>query len=566
MRNPCPRTLNGTMEELMTIEAGLSPAKFCDPNLPVKKAKSSFSSAWIAAMFLFWSGLVFAAQPLMAQYLELYDFANAPGGSYPSLMAEGRDGNLYGVTAAGGTASKGLIFKIGPAGNLSTVYSFDGTHGSTPVGGLTLGPDGNLYGMAEQGGANGEGNIFKVTPAGVLTVLYDFKGSGDGGLPVSALIFGGDGYFYGTSYPGYAFKISPAGVFHVIAKIPGTSNGPLVRAANGSFYGVTEFGGTHSAGTIYRITGSTVTTIHSFAGPDGSYPVGGLVEASDGNLYGTTTAGGSSTGGLIYRITPSGAFSVVYDFDSVHTSAGYESYAGLVAGEDGNLYGVTIWGGLNGYGVIFEMTTGGVYSVLYSFDAPHGDGAYATPMQHTNGKIYGMTTRGGLDGKGVVYGYGRGLAPFVELVTNWGVVGNNVGVVGHGFAQASGVSFNGTPASFHVVSDSFLTAAVPSGETGFVTVNTASGAIISNRVFYVTPQVTGFSPTSGKAGDTITITGAGLIQASRITVGGASVLAYTVNSDSKLTFTVPASAVTGKIVVATPGGKAASADTFTVTP
>ena len=116
-----------------------------------------------------------------------------------------------------------MVFKISPAGALTTLYSFDGTHGNTPVGGLVLGVDGDLYGTAEFGGANGYGNIFKITPAGVLTVLYDFTANADGGYPVSPLMIGADGFFYGTSYPGYAYKISPAGLFTVITKIPGTT-------------------------------------------------------------------------------------------------------------------------------------------------------------------------------------------------------------------------------------------------------------------------------------------------------------------------------------------------------
>ncbi len=506
-----------------------------------------------------------AAQPLSAQYANLYDFANSTGGSSPSLLAEGRDNNIYGVTATGGLHSKGQIFKIGPTGGFTSIYSFDGPHGATPVGGLTLGPDGSLYGTSEFGGANSYGNIFKISPAGVLTVLYDFTSTTGGGYPISPLTLAGDGFFYGTSYPYYAYKISPAGVFHLIGRIPGTTDSSLVQATNGSFYGVTLYGGTNNAGAIYRITGTTITTLHSFDEPTGSYPVGGVVQAWDGNLYGTTTAGGSGNGGVIYRITPAGAYSVVYNFDSVHTAYGYQSNSGLVAGSDGNMYGATVWGGQNGNGVIFKLTTAGAYSLLYSFAVPSGVGAYSTPIQHTNGKIYGMTTRGGAAGTGVVYSYGHALPSYIELVNGRGLVGGTVGIVGRGFSSASSVEFNGTPASFHVISNTFLTATVPSGETGFLTIATGAGNLTSSVPFYVTPQFTGFSPESGKAGDIISITGTGLIQTINITFGGVKVTQYTVNSDSTLTTKVPAGAVSGKIVVKTPGGSAASTTAFTVT-
>jgi len=478
-------------------------------------------------------------------------------------MAEGRDNNVYGVTATGGVNNKGMIFKIPPAGGLSPLYSFDGTHGSTPVGGLTLGPDGNLYGMAEEGGANGFGNIFKITPSGVLTVLYDFTGNADGGLPVSPLIVGADGNLYGTSYPGAAFMMTPQGAFHVIAKTPTSSFGQLLEAIDGSFYGVTEFGGSYSAGSIYRITGSTSTIIHSFDGPNGSFPIGGLVEGADGNFYGTTTAGGSSNAGVIYRITPAGVFTVVVNFDGVHTQDGYEAFAGLIAGADGNLYGATIWGGYYGYGVIFSMSTDGDYSVLYSFDVPHGNGAYATPIQHTNGEIFGMTKRGGAALDGVVYSFSHA-APFVLLSTGIGLVGSTVGLLGQGFSSASSVEFNGIPASFHVISDTFMTAAVPAGETGFVRVNMSSGDLTSSSVFHVTPQLTQVFPQNGVAGDKVTLTGSGLIQTETITVGGQKVTSFTVNSDSEVTIQIPAAAKTGQIALTTPGGNALSSGVFTV--
>jgi len=519
--------------------------------------------------------LLFAlcAGALNAQtYADLYEFTGKPGGccpQHPSVMAQGRDGNLYGITSAGGANNIGSIFKITPTGTLTQLFSFDTVHGSTPVGGLVLGLDGNLYGTTEEGGANGFGNIFKITPAGVLTVLHDFSGNSttDGGFPVAALIVGPDGQLYGTSHPGIVFKVSAAGVVTRIATIPSESFGPLLLATNGSYYGVTEFAGTNTLGTIYKVTGVTSTTLFNFDGPRGDFPIGGLVQGADGNLYGTTSAGGSANDGVIFRITPTGTYTVVFNFDHVNQLAlGYQAFAGLIAGSDGNLYGATIWGGTNGVGVIFQITTSGAYSVLYNFDSTTGSGAYATPMQHTSGEFFGLTKRGGAPGDGVVYGFSDGLPAFALLTSPSGAVGSTLGILGKGFSTASSVKFNGTAASFHVLSNTFMTATVPSGETGFVTVTTGSGTLISSKIFKVPPKLISFSPTSGKVGDPIVLTGTGLIQTAKITVGGVAVTSYTVNSDSKLTFAVPAGAKSGKIGVTTPGGSTMSTGTFTVTP
>lgn len=535
------------------------------------KTEQSGSLAGRTMIGLVFFSLLLCGQFLSAQgYADLYDFPAHSGGccpQHPSLMAEGRDGNLYGITSSGGASNIGIVFKVSPSGTYKQLYSFDTVHGSTPVGGLLLGLDGNLYGTTEEGGAYGFGNIFRITPAGALTVIHDFTGDStkDGGFPVSPLIIGADGAMYGTTHPGIVYKITQSGVFSRVATTQSESFGPLLLASNGSYYGTTEFAGATQNGSIYKVSGSTSTILYSFDGPHGQFPIGGLVQGNDGNLYGTTTAGGTENAGVIFRITPTGTYSVVYNFSSKNYLFGYQAFAGLIAGSDGNLYGATIWGGQNGAGVIFEITTSGAYSVLASFDVPDGDGAYATPIQHTSGAIFGLNKRGGALGNGTVFGFNAGLPRFAQLNSPVGLVGGTVGILGAGFATASSVSFNGTPASFHVVSNTFMTATIPSGETGFVTVTTSAGTLTSNKVFKVVPQVLSFSPTSGKPGDAIVLTGTGLIQTETIGVGGVRVNAYTVNSDSQVTFTVPNGAKTGKIGVITPGGSAQSKTTFTVT-
>ena len=501
-------------------------------------------------------------------YTDIFDFDGAAHGccpTYPSVLAQGQDGNLYGTTPLGGTSNVGTVFKVTPTGSLTVLYNFDVTHGSTPNGGLVLGTDGNLYGTAEFGGASNLGTIFQITPSGSLTVLHDFAGGTDGGYPLAPLVLGSDLNFYGTCHPGVAFKISSKGAFTALGKIPADSIGPLVQGTDGSFYGTTQFGGTASLGTLFKIVKKKVTTVFNFDGTHGKYPDGGLVQASDGNFYGTTPNGGSSDAGVVYQLTPKGSLTVLYSFDSVHTSGGYEADAGLVDGSDGNLYGSTIFGGSNGAGTLYQITTGGTYTVVSNFDGTHGSGAYPTPLQHTNGKIFGLTKRGGAKGDGVAYSLNDNLPPFILLNTTVGTVGKTVGILGNGLTGATSVKFNGTAANFKVVSDTYLTATVPAGETGYVTVATSSGTLTSSKKYYVTPKITSINPTSGPVGTSVVIAGSGLIQASGITIGGVKVTSFTVNSDKQVTMTVPSGAKTGKILVTTPGGKASS-KVFTVTP
>jgi uncharacterized repeat protein (TIGR03803 family) len=163
--------------------------------------------------------------------------------------------------------------------------------------------------------------------------------------------------------------------------------------------------------------------------------------------------------------------------------------AGLVQATDGSFYGVAALGGLHQSGTIFKITSSGEYSQLFSF-ASSGTGSLpsTTLLQHTNGKLYGHTPHSGTFGKGTIFSFDVGLAPFVGLLPTSGKVGKTIGILGQGFTGTTAVAFNGTAATFHVVSDTYLTATVPKlATTGSVTVTTSSGMLTSNRHFVVTP-------------------------------------------------------------------------------
>jgi hypothetical protein len=85
-----------------------------------------------------------------------------------------------------------------------------------------------------------------------------------------------------------------------------------------------------------------------------------------------------------------------------------------------------------------------------------------------------------------VFSLDMGLAPFVAFVRSSGKVGQTGGILGQGFTGTTGVSLNGTPTSFKVLSDTLIRATVPAGATtGYVTVTTPSGTLTSNVPFRV---------------------------------------------------------------------------------
>ncbi|MGA2742713.1 MAG: choice-of-anchor tandem repeat GloVer-containing protein, partial [Bryobacteraceae bacterium] len=93
---------------------------------------------------------------------------------YFGSLVQGANGDLFGTTYEGGANSVGTIFKLTPAGALTTLHSFDTTDGSFPAGSLVLAANGYLYGTTWEGGIGTVGTIFRITPAGALTSLHSF--------------------------------------------------------------------------------------------------------------------------------------------------------------------------------------------------------------------------------------------------------------------------------------------------------------------------------------------------------------------------------------------------------
>src|SRR5208283_1254787 len=85
----------------------------------------------------------------------------------------------------------------------SILWSFDGTDGAVPAGGVILDASGTLYGTTFKG-ASGPGTVFELTKSrGKWTesVLLSFDGT-DGENPLGALIMDTSGNLYGTTNGG----------------------------------------------------------------------------------------------------------------------------------------------------------------------------------------------------------------------------------------------------------------------------------------------------------------------------------------------------------------------------
>src|ERR1017187_6983671 len=358
-----------------------------------------------------------------------------------------------------------------PARTFTTLHSFDGTDGGQPRAGLVQATNGDLYGTTGSGGVNnnaecpyfgtGCGTVFKITPSGTLTTLYSF--CAQSGCT--------DGY-----YP----------------------NAGLVQATNGDLYGTTAYGPNcpgvgPGCGTVFKITpNGALTTLYSFGSQTGggTNPTAGLVQASNGDFYGTTLNCGAGGNCTVFKITPCATLTTLYSFCSQSACTdGSSPQSALVQATNGDLYGTTGYGG-NGYGTIFKITPSGELTTLYSLCSQSActDGEYlvAALVQDTNGTFYGTTSSGGANGDGTVFSMSVGLGPFVETQTTSGKVGAAVKILGSDLTGATSVSFNGTAATFTVVSRYLITTTVPAGATtGKVQVVTPSGTLSSNVPFRV---------------------------------------------------------------------------------
>ncbi len=145
-----------------------------------------------------------------------------------------------------------------------------------------------------------------------------------------------------------------------------------------------------------------------------------------------------------------------------------------------------------------------------------------------------------------------------------GPVGTPVTITGTGFTGATSVKFHLVAASFTVASDTEIDATVPFGASrGTISIHTPGGNVTSTHKFFkVTPAVTGFTPGTGKAGDTVTISGSAFTGATQVAFNGVPTTTFTVDSYSQITATVPAGDTTGPITVTTKWGPGTSSTNF----
>jgi uncharacterized repeat protein (TIGR03803 family) len=301
--------------------------------------------------------------------------------------------------------------------------------------------------------------------AQTLTPLIDFDAN-DGSYPeYVTLAQGPDGKLYGTTSSGgdlscqgiyfgcgTVFKMTPSGALTTLHSFAGPDGGEpqsgLVLGVDGNFYGVAYSYGANNAGTAFKITSAgAFTTLYNFCSQpncvDGQNPTG-IIQGSDGNFYGTTRFGGDNNCsflgcGTVFKMTPGGTLTVLHLF-SGYPNEGLDPVSGLIQGTDGNLYGTTDGGGTHQTGTVFKITPAGKLTVLYNFCAQSNCADGATPLasllQGNDGNFYGTTEYGG-EGAGTVFK----MAPSGKLTTMHSFSGDG--------GNPSGALTQGTDGNFY---------------------------------------------------------------------------------------------------------------------
>lgn len=241
----------------------------------------------------------------------------------------------------------------------------------TPFAGITL-TDGN----------SGATDTLTITPSGAGGKLSD--GTGFAGLIANA-----DGTYTLTGTAAAITAELDALVFKPATGTAGTSQTTTFALSDVSF----------AAGAL--------TTLLNFNTTNGAHPYAGLSINAAGTLYGVTSNGGASGYGSVFDLFLSnGAYTGPVQIASFTNTNGSAAHGTLVQDSAGDLFGTTNAGGASGYGTVFEIVKGTMWSapvVLATFNSTNGSNALDGVIIDAAGNLFGTTNNGGANGYGTVY-------------------------------------------------------------------------------------------------------------------------------------------------------------------
>jgi uncharacterized repeat protein (TIGR03803 family) len=259
-------------------------------------------------------------------------------------------------------------------------------------------------------------------------IIHDFTGGADGAVPGYTLLKDGNGFIgaanqggagYGAVFrlaqksgawnvkplydftsdegqPGWGVIHGPKGSVFVNASYASVLGGPCGSALE---LDPKTRGGApaHDSGTL----------LHTYVKAGDGCPTGNLLRDASGNLFGVTQNGGANGWGSVFELTSGNsgwAETILYSFRGEED--GGAPYSELVMDAAGNLYGTASASTVN-HGTVFELSPSGsswTYTVLHAFSggSDGGQPVAALTFDHA-GNLFGATTSFGANGGGTVF-------------------------------------------------------------------------------------------------------------------------------------------------------------------
>ena len=346
---------------------------------------------------------------------DLHDFGAGKDGLRPfGGVTFDSAGDKFGTTNYGGAYGNGMVWEITASGAYKDLHNFGSVtdDGANPEAGVAVDSKGDLFGTTLSGGLYNRGMIWELTSSGVYEDLHDCGALNNGiydgfnsyaGVTVDKAgdLFGTT--FYGGKYSyGMVWEITASGDYQDLHDFgAGTDGGNpydgVTIDAAGDLFGVAYGNGNDDRGMVWEITaGGVYGDLHDFgAGTDGEYPYGGVAVDTAGDLFGTAELGGVNGKGMVWELTGSRTYKDLHDF-GVGTD-GQGPSAAVTLDSAGDLVGTTHTGGVYGaWGTVWEITAAGTYEDLHDFGSGiDGANAYAGVSFDSAGNLYGTTQFGG---------------------------------------------------------------------------------------------------------------------------------------------------------------------------
>jgi hypothetical protein len=509
-------------------------------------------------------------------------FAVVSPTSITAIVGNGNSGNVSVTNSAGtGTLSGFTYINTAPtissftptSGKTSQVVNITGTNftGATAVsfGGTAATSFAVVSATSINAtvGAGASGSVSVTTASGVGT-LTGFTYLPPPTITSFSPISGGTGQtvtLTGTNFTGasaVSFGGTAATSFTVVSA---TSITAVVGAGATGSVSVTTSNGIASRAGFSFITATPAPAISSFTPTSGK--TGQVVNITGTNFTGATAVSFGGTPATTFTVVSAisinatvgaGASGVV----SVTTASGTGTLAGFTylppptitsfsptSGKTGQVVNITGTNFLGATAVSFGGTAATSFTVVSatSITAVVGTGK--------TGNVRVVTANGAITKSGFTYLASPTISAFSPLSAG---TGQTVTITGTNFTGATAVSFGGTAAtSFTVVSATSITAVVGAGATGSVSVTTSNGTGSRAGFTFVSatlaPAITSFTPTSGKTGQVVNLTGTNFTGATAVSFGGTAATSFTVVSATSINATVGAGA-SGTVSVTTASG------------